>query len=54
MRAVSEEKKSKRKRDRGEGTVYRKARSPYWWIALHVNGVRYQDSSKSAKKGDAL
>src|SRR5262245_36019296 len=50
---VSQADKPKRKRDRGEGTVCRKGRSPYWWIALNVNGVRYQESSKSTKKGDA-
>src|SRR5207249_3436687 len=47
---------------RGFGSVYRRKQkrgkkggsSPYWWVSYTVNGVRYQESSGSKVRDDAV
>ena len=46
--------KSKSRRDRGTGSVYRRNRSRYWYIRYRdANGNRLTESSKSTTKADA-
>ncbi len=42
-----------RRRDRGEGHVFKQPESRYWWIQYWHHGKRYRESSKSTRKKDA-
>jgi integrase len=37
----------------GQGTIYKRPNSRFWWIAYCRNGRQYQESSKSEKRADA-
>jgi hypothetical protein len=40
-------------RERGTGSIFRKAGTKFWWIAYSFRGHSYQESSKSTDKKDA-
>lgn len=42
------------RRSRGEGSVYRKPGSVYWWLGYSANGKRVQESAGTKKRKEAL
>ena len=44
---------AKRKGRHGEGTVYRRPGSPYWWVKFHVNSAPVYESTKTKDKTEA-
>lgn len=41
------------RRARGEGAIYKKAASVYWWISYTVDGTRLRESSRTTQKARA-
>ena len=43
----------RRKGRHGEGTIYRRKGSPYWWVKFHVAGTPAYESTKTKDKSEA-
>ncbi len=41
------------RRPRGSGSLFKRERSPYWWIQYHRDGKQYRESTRTTKESKA-
>jgi len=39
---------------RGDGRIYQRTRSPFWWAAYYLRGKQYRESTNQTDKDKAL